>query len=96
MRWNYRVFHTCHSVISPGQSVVHSYSLREVHYSEDHTRVVAIAATSAWPGGETLAELGADLARMAEALGRPVLTPAHIPGYVYAPYEVPLPPQEEP
>jgi len=92
MAWNYRVFHTRWQL--PDEEAIDSFTIREAYYAPERgDALYAITASRGGcrgPAGSTRTELMKDLARMQEAFARPVLTPADIPGYQYAPYEIPL------
>jgi hypothetical protein len=91
MSWNYRVFQTQFS--EWGGEILPHYTIRDAYYTEAGVLYgINASASGAAPSSTSVEGLQQDLRAMADALTRPVLTPHDIPGYVYDPGEVPLPP----
>lgn len=70
MSWNYRVLRHSHKSMHGDE---HYYSIHEVYYEKDGS-IHAWSANPVSVGGETFAEIHAELDRMRNALNRPVLT----------------------
>lgn len=74
MNWNYRVIQCDFTM---GDVVEHTFAIHEVYYEDD----IVTAWGGAEPLGDTIEGLRSDLAHMAEALDKPVLQAADMPGF---------------
>ena len=86
--WEYRVLHDEHEVeavdndlsYNPG-GTEHSYSIIEAYYREGTEEVELWSQPEdTHPSGESIAELGADLSLMMDALLKPPLERRDLPG----------------